>query len=147
MARQSAQLAQCAACRVLSALARPRPPNVSGNEASCCASTSAPRTSKMVCKHCHTFLSCDTANGNVNSGDTIRSQKFARVDAYIHSNNQPACGSFTSGMRWKRTCCSSDFLLKNSCTYCGCPIGAPKTFSPCLAAGNSWAPLQTTCTG
>ena len=92
----------------------------------------------------HTFLSCDTANGNVNSGDTIRSQKFAQVDAHIHSNNQPAWGSFTSGMRSKRTCCSSDFLLKNSCTCCGCPIGAPKTFSPCLAAGNSGAPLQTT---
>ena len=26
---------------------------------------------------------------------------------------------------WKRTCCSNDFRLKNSCTYCGCPIGAP----------------------
>ena len=51
----------------------------------------------MVCKHCHTFLSCDTANGNVNSGDTIQSHKFARVDAHIHSNNQPAWGSFTSG--------------------------------------------------
>ena len=43
-----------------------QPPNVNGN-ASCCASTGAPRTSKMVCKHCHTFLSQDTANGNVNS--------------------------------------------------------------------------------
>ena len=71
----------------------PNHPNSIGNDASCCASSDGPPTSNMVCKYCHMLLSWRTAKGSVNSWETIR----------IHKSNQLACGSFTSGMRWKRT--------------------------------------------
>ena len=91
--KQSAQLAQCAARRGRTALHNPRPPLFEGIDT---ATAGCPSGSpKSVAKHCHTLLSCCSANCAVSSGLTMRNQKLALVAPQKKSNNQADCKSGT----------------------------------------------------
>ena len=98
-------------------------------------------TPRRCCTHCHTLASCLAANDSCQVGShcsTICSRGAAR------QQQQPTgLEVFHLGIRSKRVNGSLDFLARNSCTNSGCPIGVPRTFTPCCSERNSGSPLQT----
>ena len=106
----------------------PKPPNVNGNETSCCASASAPRTSKMVCNIATRFCRA-TPRMAMSTPETPSAARSLPGWTRTSITTANSCRSFTNGMGWKRTCYSSDFRLKNSCTH-WCPIWSPKDLQP-----------------
>ena len=100
-------------------------------------------TPRRCCTHCHTLASCLAANDSCQVGSHCSQPTIYSRGAAREQQQPTGLEVFHFGIRSKRVNGSLDFLARNSCTNSGCPIGVPRTFTPCCSGRNSGSLLHT----
>ena len=147
ISRQSAQLPQCAASRVISEFPMPNPPRVNGIDAATCTSEGIVSMWRTLLRQRTSCASWCLAKSWVNSGCTVLERKFAVAPAQNKMSNHATWTLGTRGIISSKASCSAPFFANCAWTNSSCPTGAPNTVNPCSVNGNSGSPLHTTASG
>ena len=115
--RQSAQLPQCAASRILSEFPMPNPPRVNGIDAATCTSGSIVPMWRTLLRQRASCSSWCLAKSWV---------KFALAPAQNRMSNHATWTLGTWGIISNRASCSAPFFINCAWTNSTCPTGAPK---------------------